>query len=64
MPSELDRRLTNPAALTGAGGRLSIGSDEHGRTIVTNFPATLPEFFRAFCPLNATRRRWLPAMSG
>ena len=27
-----------------------------GRAIVENFPATLPEFFRAFCALNARQR--------
>ena len=41
------------AEVTGPGGRLDIGSDEQGRAIVTNFPTTLPEFFRAFCALNA-----------
>ena len=37
----------------GPGGRLIIGEDEQGRAIVTNFPATLPTFFRTFCALNA-----------
>jgi acyl-CoA synthetase (AMP-forming)/AMP-acid ligase II len=56
MPNELDRQFDRILAeVTGPGGRLSIGSDEHGRAIVTNFPATLPEFFRAFCALNADR---------
>ena len=39
--------------ITGPGGRLVIGRDELGRAIVENFPATLPEFFKAFCALNA-----------
>ena len=54
MPSELDRRFDKMLdVVTGPGGRIAIGSDELGRPIVTNFPATLPAFFRAFCELNA-----------
>ena len=54
MPSELDRRFDEELArVVGPGGRLVIGRDELGRAIVTNFPATLPEFFKAFCALNA-----------
>jgi long-chain acyl-CoA synthetase len=54
MPSELDLRYDAMlAAVTGPGGRLIIGEDEQGRAIVTNFPATLPSFFRTFCALNA-----------
>ena len=54
MPSELDRRYDEELArVVGPGGRLVLGQDEHGRAIVTNFPATLPSFFRAFCALNA-----------
>ena len=53
MPSELDRRFDEELArVTGPGGRLVIGRDDLGRGIVTNFPATLPEFFKAFCRLN------------
>ena len=53
MPSELDRRFDEELArVVGPGGRLVIGRDELGRGIVTNFPATLPEFFKAFCKLN------------
>src|SRR5438309_404491 len=53
MPSELDRRFDEELArATGAGGRLAIGEDELGRAIVTNFPATLPLFFKTFCALN------------
>jgi acyl-CoA synthetase (AMP-forming)/AMP-acid ligase II len=53
MPSELDRRYDEELArVIGPGGRLVIGRDELGRAIVTNFPATLPEFFKAFCALN------------
>ena len=52
--SELDRRYDEELArVIGPAGRLTIGEDELGRTIVTNFPATLPAFFRAFCGLNA-----------
>jgi acyl-CoA synthetase (AMP-forming)/AMP-acid ligase II len=54
MPSELDRRVDEELArVTGPGGRLLIGKDERGRAIVENLPATLPDFFRAFCALNA-----------
>src|SRR5205085_5962088 len=53
MPTELDRRFDEELArVTGPGGRLVIGRDELGRGIVTNFPATLPEFFKAFCAVN------------
>ena len=54
MPTELDRRFDDIlSAVTGPGGRLAIGEDDRGRPIVTNFPATLPSFFAAFCALNA-----------
>ena len=54
MPNELDRRFDEELArVIGPGGRLVIGKDERGRAIVTNFPATLPEFFKVFCALNA-----------
>jgi acyl-CoA synthetase (AMP-forming)/AMP-acid ligase II len=54
VPNELDRRFDEELArVTGAGGRLSIDRDEIGRPIVTNFPATLPAFFKTFCALNA-----------
>ena len=54
MPSELDRRFDEILVqVTGPGGKLVIGEDEHGRAILTNFPATLPQFFRTFCALNA-----------
>ena len=54
MGSELDRRYDEVlAAIMGPGGRLIIGEDELGRSIVSNFPATLPQFFRTFCALNA-----------
>ena len=54
MKSELDRRYDEELArVIGPGGRIVIGRDELGRAIVTNFPATLPEFFKAFCALNA-----------
>jgi acyl-CoA synthetase (AMP-forming)/AMP-acid ligase II len=54
MPSELDLKFDDMLArVIGPGGRLIIGEDEQGRAIVTNFPATLPTFFRTFCALNA-----------
>ena len=54
MGSELDRRFDEELGrITGPSGRLVIGRDELGRAIVENFPATLPEFFRTFCALNA-----------
>ncbi|MCL6741224.1 acyl--CoA ligase [Sphingomonas sp. RB56-2] len=40
------------AAVTGPGGRVILSKDELGRTIVSNFPATLPLFFKTFCALN------------
>jgi acyl-CoA synthetase (AMP-forming)/AMP-acid ligase II len=53
MKSELDRRFDEELAkVTGPGGRLEIGRDGLGRGIVTNFPATLPSFFKAFAALN------------
>ncbi len=53
MSSELDRKFDAVlAAVTGPGGRIVLGKDPHGRTIVTNFPATLPSFFKTFCTLN------------
>ena len=54
MPSELDRRYDEALAkVSGPGGMLVIGKDEQGRAIVTNFPATLPGLFSAFCALHA-----------
>jgi len=54
MRNELDRRYDEELArVTGPGGRLAIGSDELGRATVTNFPATLPAFFKTFATLNA-----------
>ena len=54
MSDDLDRRYdAELARVTGPGGRLVIGRDEQGRAILSNFPATLPEFFRVFCELNA-----------
>ena len=51
--SELDRDYdAGMAAITGPGGRVILDRDELGRTIVTNFPATLPLFFKTFCALN------------
>jgi len=53
MQTELDRKYDEKLAeVTAPGGRLVIGEDEQGRAIVTNFPATLPGFFKAFCALN------------
>jgi acyl-CoA synthetase (AMP-forming)/AMP-acid ligase II len=54
MPNELDRRYDEELAkVVGPGGRLIIGEDDLGRAIVTNFPATLPAFFKTFAALNA-----------
>jgi acyl-CoA synthetase (AMP-forming)/AMP-acid ligase II len=54
MGSDLDRRYDELLAeVTGPGGRLVIGEDERGRALVSNFPATLPQFFKTFCALNA-----------
>ncbi|WP_294124185.1 class I adenylate-forming enzyme family protein [Sphingomonas sp.] len=53
--TDLDRSYdAGIAAVTGPGGRVILDKDEQGRAIVTNFPATLPLFFKAFCALNAT----------
>ena len=52
MPSELDRKFDAVlAAVTGPGGRVIIDHDVDGRAIVSNFPATLPLFFKTFCML-------------
>jgi acyl-CoA synthetase (AMP-forming)/AMP-acid ligase II len=54
MPSALDRRFDEELArVIAPGGRLVIGRDDLGRAIVENLPATLPQFFRTFCALNA-----------
>jgi acyl-CoA synthetase (AMP-forming)/AMP-acid ligase II len=55
MPqTELDRSYdAGIAAITGPGGRVILDRDEWGQVIVTNFPATLPLFFKTFCALNA-----------
>ncbi|MDQ3075489.1 MAG: acyl--CoA ligase [Pseudomonadota bacterium] len=53
MASDLDRKFDAVlAAITGPGGRVVLGKDESGRAILTNFPATLPSFFKTFCALN------------
>ena len=55
MPSELDRKFDEMlAAVTGPGGRVVIARDEEGRSIVGNFPPTLPSLYRTFCALNGT----------
>ena len=55
MQSELDRRFdAELARVTGPGGRLVLDRDAQGRTIVGNFPATLPGLFHIFCELNAS----------
>jgi acyl-CoA synthetase (AMP-forming)/AMP-acid ligase II len=54
MGTDLDRRYDELLThITGPGGRLVLGEDEQGRPIVSNFPATLPHFFKVFCALNA-----------
>ncbi len=53
MVSDLDRKFDAVlAAVTGPGGRIVLGEDEKGRTIVTNFPQTLPALFKTFCASN------------
>ncbi|WP_300973459.1 class I adenylate-forming enzyme family protein [Sphingomonas sp. LHG3406-1] len=53
MPTELDQRYDAVlAAVTGPGGRVVVDTDEQGRRVVANFPATLPGFFKVFCALN------------
>ena len=52
--TELDRKYdAGMAAITGPGGRVILDKDERGQTIVANFPATLPLFFKTFCALYA-----------
>ncbi len=52
--TELDRKYdAGMIAITGPGGRVILDKDEQGRTIVANFPATLPLFFKTFCMLYA-----------
>jgi acyl-CoA synthetase (AMP-forming)/AMP-acid ligase II len=52
--SELDRKYDEVlAAEIGEGGRFTIERDALGRAWVGNFPGTLPQFFAAFCALNA-----------
>ena len=55
MPlTELDRKYDAVlAAVTGEGGRVILEKDANGRTIVRNFPPTLPLFFKTFCALSA-----------
>ena len=53
MPSELDRKFDAVlAAVIGPGGRIQLGKDAEGRTIVANLPPTLPGLFDAFCALH------------
>jgi len=53
MLSELDRRFDEELVkVTGPGGRIEMTRDENGRAIAAKLPATLPEFFRAFCSLH------------
>ena len=52
--TDLDRKFDAVlAAVTGEGGRVILQKDSEGRSIVANFPATLPLFFKTFCALNA-----------
>jgi acyl-CoA synthetase (AMP-forming)/AMP-acid ligase II len=51
--TDLDRSYDSVmAAVTGPGGRVVLAKDKQGQTIVSNFPATLPLFFKTFCALN------------
>src|SRR5579875_3228230 len=53
MPNELDQRCDEELGkIIGPQGRVAIGNDEQGQLVVTNLPATLPEFFSTFCALN------------
>ena len=53
MLSELDRRFDEELVkVTGPGGRIEMTRDENGRAIAAKLPATLPDFFRAFCSLH------------
>ena len=53
MPSELDRRYDEVLEqLTGPSGTLKLGRDARGRTIVANFPDTVPGMLRGFCAIN------------
>ncbi|RZV52077.1 MAG: long-chain fatty acid--CoA ligase, partial [Sphingomonadaceae bacterium] len=53
MPSPLDQTFDAVlAAVTGEGGRIILAEDDQGRAIVSNFPATLPMFFKTFGALN------------
>src|SRR6185437_37752 len=55
MLSELDRRFDEVLTkVTGPGGKLEMSRDGHGRAILAKLPATLPDFFRAFCSLHGT----------
>src|SRR5262245_54391367 len=62
MPAtELDRDYdAGMAAITAPGGRIILDKDDQGRTIVTNFPATLPLFFKTFCALNGPVEAVIP----
>ncbi|HEX4737766.1 MAG TPA: class I adenylate-forming enzyme family protein [Allosphingosinicella sp.] len=53
MPSALDREYDAVLAkVTGPGGPVQLDRDAEGRTIVANFPPTLPSLFDFFCMLN------------
>jgi acyl-CoA synthetase (AMP-forming)/AMP-acid ligase II len=53
MLSELDRRFDEELAkVTGPGGKLEMTRDQQGCAMVAKLPATLPDFFRAFCKLH------------
>src|SRR5687767_4312673 len=55
MPTELDRKIDQMLAhVTGEAGMIKFGTDDQGRTYVTNLPPTLPIFFDAFCMINGT----------
>ena len=52
MPSALDQAYEKVlAAASGPGGRLVLGENADGRTIVSNFPPTLPMMFMMFAQL-------------
>lgn len=56
MPSALDLKFDSVRdAVTGPGGRIQLGTDSAGRTIVANLPPTLGGLFDAFCAFHGEK---------
>ena len=56
MPSTLDIQFDEMLGrLTGPSGQMVIATNDQGRAIVGNFPATVPELLRTFCALYPDR---------